>query len=32
MLEELKKKVCDANLQLVADGLVIQTWGNASAV
>ena len=32
MLEELKKKVCDANLQLVAAGLVIQTWGNASAV
>ena len=32
MLEELKKKVCDANLQLVAEGLVIQTWGNASAI
>ena len=32
MLEELKKQVCDANLQLVAEGLVIQTWGNASAV
>ena len=32
MLEELKKWVCDANLQLVAEGLVIQTWGNASAV
>ena len=32
MLEELKKRVCDANLQLVAEGLVIQAWGNASAV
>jgi L-ribulose-5-phosphate 4-epimerase len=32
MLEELKQQVCEANLQLVAEGLVIQTWGNASAV
>ena len=32
MLEELKKRVCDANLKLVAEGLVIQTWGNVSAV
>ncbi len=32
MLEELKKQVCDANLRLVADGLVIQTWGNASGI
>jgi L-ribulose-5-phosphate 4-epimerase len=32
MLEELKKQVCDANLQLVAEGLVIQTWGNASGI
>ncbi len=32
MLEELKKEVCAANLQLVADGLVIQTWGNVSGV
>jgi L-ribulose-5-phosphate 4-epimerase len=32
MLEELKKQVCDANLKLVSAGLVIQTWGNASAV
>ena len=31
MLEELKKHVCDANLKLVAEGLVIQTWGNVSA-
>src|ERR1017187_9435510 len=32
MLEELKKQVCEANLQLVAAGLVIQTWGNVSGV
>lgn len=32
MLEELKQRVCDANLKLVAEGLVIQTWGNVSAV
>jgi L-ribulose-5-phosphate 4-epimerase len=32
MLEELKKKVCEANLQLVAEGLVILTWGNASGI
>ena len=32
MLDELKKQVCDANLQLVAEGLVIQTWGNASGI
>ena len=32
MLEDLKKRVCDANLQLVAEGLVIQTWGNVSGV
>jgi L-ribulose-5-phosphate 4-epimerase len=32
MLEELKAQVCKANLDLVAEGLVIQTWGNASAV
>lgn len=32
MLEELKKQVCDANLKLVAEGLVIQTWGNVSGV
>ncbi len=32
MLEELKKRVYDANLRLVAEGLVIQTWGNASAI
>lgn len=32
MLEGLKKDVCDANLALVRDGLVIQTWGNASGI
>jgi L-ribulose-5-phosphate 4-epimerase len=32
MLEKLKADVCQANLRLVAEGLVIQTWGNASAV
>ena len=32
MLEELKKQVCRANLDLVKEGLVIQTWGNASGI
>ena len=32
MLEKLKQEVCDANLKLVAQGLVIQTWGNVSGV
>jgi len=32
MLKKLKAEVCQANLDLVAEGLVIQTWGNASAV
>jgi L-ribulose-5-phosphate 4-epimerase len=32
MLDELKQQVCAANLKLVADGLVTQTWGNASAI
>jgi L-ribulose-5-phosphate 4-epimerase len=32
MLEKLKAEVCRANLDLVARGLVIETWGNASAV
>src|SRR5512140_2307508 len=30
MLEELKDKVCKANLDLVKNGLVIHTWGNVS--
>lgn len=32
MLEELKKSVCEANLRLVRDGLVILTWGNVSGI
>ncbi len=32
MLTELKKDVCRANLDLVKEGLVIHTWGNASAI
>lgn len=32
MLEELKRKVCEANLLLPKHGLVTFTWGNVSAV
>ena len=32
MLEQLKARVCKANLDLVEAGLVIQTWGNVSGV
>ena len=32
MLEDLKQKVCKANLDLVKHGLVIFTWGNVSAI
>lgn len=32
MLEQLKKEVLDANLELVKRGLVLYTWGNASAI
>lgn len=32
MLDKLKADVCEANLDLVKEGLVIQTWGNASGV
>lgn len=32
MLDKLKAQVCQANLDLVRSGLVIQTWGNASAI
>jgi L-ribulose-5-phosphate 4-epimerase len=32
MLEELKREVCEANLQLVREGLVIQTFGNVSGI
>jgi len=32
MLEELKQKVFEANLELVEQGLVIFTWGNVSGI
>jgi L-ribulose-5-phosphate 4-epimerase len=32
MLESLKREVCHANLELVARGLVIETWGNVSGI
>jgi len=32
MLEELKQRVCQANLDLVRHGLVIFTWGNVSGI
>ena len=32
MLEELKKIVCNANLELVRKSIVIYTWGNVSAI
>ena len=32
MLEELKQQVCEANLKLVARGVVIYTWGNVSGI
>ena len=32
MLEELKEQVCAANLELVARGVVIYTWGNVSGI
>lgn len=32
MLEELKEKVCAANLDLVKKGVVIYTWGNVSGI
>lgn len=32
MLETLKQAVCAANLELVAKGLVLMTWGNASGI
>jgi L-ribulose-5-phosphate 4-epimerase len=31
-VEQLKKDVCQANLRIVQEGLVIHTWGNASGV
>jgi L-ribulose-5-phosphate 4-epimerase len=32
MLERLKRAVCQANLDLVKAGLVVETWGNASGI
>jgi L-ribulose-5-phosphate 4-epimerase len=32
MLAELKEQVCQANLDLVAEGLVTLTWGNVSGI
>ncbi len=32
MLEELKKAVCESNLELVRRGIVIYTWGNVSGI
>lgn len=32
MLEALKQQVCAANLRLVSEGLVVHTFGNASAI
>ena len=32
MLEDLKKSVCDAYLELVKQGMVIYTWGNVSGM
>ena len=32
MLEELKKQVYEANMELVKQGLVIYTWGNVSGI
>ena len=32
MLERLKRQVCQANLDLVEEGLILQTWGNASGI
>jgi L-ribulose-5-phosphate 4-epimerase len=32
MLEELKERVCQSNLELVTLGLVVFTWGNVSAI
>lgn len=32
MLDDLKKQVCEANLELVHHGMVIYTWGNVSGI
>ena len=32
MLEELKQKVCDANIELKRQNLVVSNWGNVSGI
>jgi L-ribulose-5-phosphate 4-epimerase len=32
MYEKLKKAVCDANIELQRQGLVIYSWGNVSGI
>ncbi|MGD0813398.1 MAG: L-ribulose-5-phosphate 4-epimerase AraD [Verrucomicrobiota bacterium] len=32
MIDALKNEICQANLDLVREGLVVQTWGNVSGV
>ena len=32
MLEKLKEEVCKANIDLVAKGVVIYTWGNVFGI
>lgn len=32
MLEDIKERVCKANLELVSAGLVVYTWGNVSEI
>lgn len=32
MLENLKKEVCEANIELFKRGLIVFTWGNVSAI
>ena len=32
MLEELKQKVYEANMELPAKGLITYTWGNVSGI
>ena len=32
MLKQLKREVCEANLRLVREGLVVQTFGNVSGI
>jgi L-ribulose-5-phosphate 4-epimerase len=32
LLEDLRKKVCDANIEMYEEGVVIYTWGNVSGI